>query len=171
MKKNTISVFVLIFLISTNANAQMIFNKVFGKKASYSIEVPKQYYLKEAIGANVDIKYIDSYGASVITVVKKLPSDIRESDIYHMNDQSDYEFIDEMEAMGMQNISLIKRGLIYFNGVKSYYAYYRDLDLYYHSITQFKKGKNFNLTYTCAYQQKDSYMPYIFRVVNSINWK
>jgi hypothetical protein len=88
-----------------------------------------------------------------------------------MNEISDDEFIDIMESMGSQNITLIKRGFIYINGVKSFYAYYRDLDLYYHSITQFKNRKNFNLTYTCAYQDKDSYMPYIFRVVNSIKWK
>jgi hypothetical protein len=171
MKLKAIAVCGLFFLIGINANAQMLFNKVFGKKATYSIEVPKQYYSKEAIGANVDIKYIDKYGASVITVVKTLPQELGENDINQMNEISDYEFIDIMEAMGSQNISLIKRGFIYINGVKSHYAYYRDVDLYYHSITQFKKGKNFNLTYTCAYQEKESYMPYIFRVVNSIKWK
>ena len=171
MKLKTIAVFALIFLVNFNAKSQMIFKKVFGKKATYSIEVPKQYSIKEAIGANVDIKYVDSYGASVITVVKKLPQGASEKDINQMNQISDFEFIDIMESMGSQNISLIKRGFIYINGVNSFYAYYRDLDLYYHSITQFKKGKNFNLTYTCAYQQKDSYMPYIFRVVNSIKWK
>ena len=171
MKLKTIALFGLIYLMNFNAKSQMLFNKVFGKKAAYSIEVPKQYYTKEAIGANVDIKYINSVGASIITVVKTLPSDIRESDINHMNDQSDYEFIDEMEAMGMQNISVIKRGFIYLNGIKSHYAYYRDNNLYFHSITQFKSHKILNLTYTCEYQNKDSYMPYIFRVVNSIKWE
>jgi hypothetical protein len=170
MKFNILAVFTLFFLMNFNAKSQMLFNKVFGRKATYSIEVPKQYSIREAIGANVDIKYVDKYGASVITVVRNLPQGASEKDINQMNEISDYEFIDIMESMGSQNITLIKRGLIYINGVKSFYAYYRDHNLYYHSITQFKKRKNFNLTYTCAYEDKDSYMPYIFRVVNSIKW-
>lgn len=163
--------FVLIFLFALNNNAQSRFAKINGTKANYSIEVPDNYYLKSAIGVNVDIKYVDSYGASIITVIKNLPPDASERDIDHMNDLTDYEFIDQMESMGMQHLTLIKRGFIYLNGIKSHYAYYHDGDLYYHSITQFKKRKILNLTYTCEYIRKDSYMPFVFRVVNSIRWK
>ena len=169
MRQYVLIILSLIYYL--NSSAQISFLKISGKKANYSIEVPGDYYIKSAIGANVDIKYINSDGASIITVVKNLASDVRESDINHMNDPSDFEFVEEMEAMGLQNISVIKRGFLYINGNKSHYAYYRDNYLYYHSITQLKNRKILNLTYTCEYRSRDLYMAYIFRVVNSIRWK
>ena len=171
MRMRILFFLIVAFLCNIGSRAQIPFNRVIGKKANYSLDVPGNYFSKSAIGANVDIKYINSEGASIITVVKSLPSDVRESDIKHMNDPSEYEFVEEMESMGLQNISLIKRGFLVVNGVKSHFAYYRDNDLYYHSITQFKNRKILNLTYTCEYRSRDLYMPYIFRVVNSLRWK
>lgn len=170
MKLKIVYTFLTFTLLYLTTIAQVPFDKVYGNKGTYFIEVPKRYFPMSAVGANVDIKYSNDEGASIITVVKNLPSNVRESDINHMNDVSNYEFIEQMESMGMQNISVIKRGFIYINGVKSHYAYYRDDLLYYHSITQFKKRKILNLLYTCEYHKKDLYMSYIFRVMNSIHW-
>ena len=60
------------------------------------------------------------------------------------------------------------QGYIYINGRKSFFVYYKDYNLYYHTITQFRRGKLINLTYACENSRRDSYMPYIFRVVNSL---
>ncbi|MCW3108270.1 MAG: hypothetical protein JWQ09_2776 [Segetibacter sp.] len=155
-------------LLTACLYAQVSFKTVYGKKANYSITIPSNYIVKEAIGANVDMKYVNSEGASIVTVVKTLPAEIKESDIEQMNLQTNQEFKDGLEATGLQNVTVIKRGLMDINGVRTSYAYYRDSELYYHSIMQFRKGKLINLTYTCENAKRETYMPYVFRVVNSL---
>jgi len=170
--KIKIAIFSFFLLLNfLDSNGQTSFLKVLSTKAPYSIEIPEGYFEKKRIGVNVDMKYVDSRGASIVTVVKNLPPDIKESDISHLNSASDYEFSEEMAAMGLFNVVVIKKGFIIINGVKSSYVYYRDNELYYHSITQFKRRKILNLTYTCEYENRDLYMPYVFVVVNSIKWK
>lgn len=168
MKK--ILTFILLFLLVSNSSlySQVIFRLIQGSKANYSISIPNNYYLKESIGANVDLKYVNSEGASIITVIRNLPEGVIESDINQMSVPSDQEIINIHESNGLENISIIKRGFIIINGVRSYITYYRSTDLYYHSITQFRKGKIILLTYTCEFSKKDLYMPYIYRVVNSL---
>lgn len=167
MKKAIATASILLTFIIT-AVGQVSFKTVYGKKATYSISIPTSYVTKEAIGANVDMKYVNSEGASIVTVVKLLPTGVTESDIDQMNTPTNQEFKDQLEATGLQNITVIKRGFIDINGVRSYYAYYRNTELYFHSIMQFRKGKLINLTYTCENEKRDMYMPYIFRVVNSL---
>lgn len=167
MKFTTLTI-ALISLFNVQIFSQVTFKTVQGSKANYSISIPSNYYVKDAIGANVDIKYANSEGASIVTVVRTLPSGVKESDIDQMSIPSNQEFIDQLEGNGMQNITVIKRGFIEINGVRSYFAYYRDTELYYHTITQFRKGKLINLTYTCENAKRETYMPYIFRVVNSL---
>lgn len=166
--KKTILFFLFISLFNTLVFSQVSFKKVQGSKANYSLTIPPGYSPREAIGANVDIKYADAEGASIVTVVKSLPSGVKESDISQMAVLSDYEVVDQLESMGLQNITIIKRGFIEINGVRSYFSYYRDTDLYYHTITQFRKGKIINLTCTCDNNRRSSYMPYFFRIVNSL---
>lgn len=161
-------ILLLISFFNVTSFSQVKFKTIQGSKANYSITIPSNYYVKDAIGANVDIKYVNSEGASIVTVVRTLPSNVSESDIDQMNIPSNQEFIDQLEANGMQNINVIKRGFIEINGVRSYFAYYRDTELYYHTITQFRKGKLINLTYTCEDAKREIYMPYIFRVINSL---
>ena len=155
-------------LFVVQVHSQVTFKTIAGNKANYSISIPANYTSKTAIGANVDLKYVNSEGASIVTVVRTLPNGVKESDIDQMNIPSNQEFIDGLEANGLQNITVIKRGFIDINGVRSYFAYYRDTELYYHTITQFRKGKLINLTYTCENSKRENYMPYIFRVVNSL---
>jgi hypothetical protein len=161
----------LIFLVAVSfhgrAHTQITFSTVKGKKANYSLSIPPGYQSKESIGANVDIKYVDGEGASIITVVRTLSSNVTNQDIRQMAQLSDADFKDQLESNGMENITVVKRGITEINGVTTYYAYYRDDRLYFHTITQSRFGKIINLTYTCEYARKDQYMPYIFRVVNS----
>ena len=160
----------LIVFVSASSElyAQVSFKTVRGTKANYSISIPTNYVSKDAIGANVDMKYVNSEGASIVTVIRTLPSGVTESDLDQMNIPTNQEFKDQLEATGLQNITVIKRGFMDINGVRSYYAYYKDTELYFHSIMQFRKGKLINLTYTCENAKRETYMPYIFRVVNSL---
>jgi len=103
-----------------------------------------------------------------VTVVKKVPSSFSGFDISAMTNPSDYEVVQQLESNGMQNVTIIKRGMILINGIHTYYAYYQDLENYYHTINQIRKGKLINVTYTCNYSKKETYMPYIFRVINSL---
>jgi len=104
-------------LLASFVHSQASFKTVFGKKATYSISIPNNYVSKEAIGANVDMKYVNSEGASIVTVVKTLPAGVSESDIEQMNLQTNQEFKNNLEASGMQSITVIKRGLLEINGV------------------------------------------------------
>ena len=168
MKKNSIIILLFTLLTSSNLFCQITFKTVRGTKANYSISIPDNYFIKETIGGNVDIKYANLEGASIITVIRILPDGVTENDIQQMNTPTDQEFVNALESNGLQNVSVIKRGFLIINGINSYFAYYKDTELYYHTITQFRKSKLINLTYTCEYSKKSLYMPYIFRVVNSL---
>ena len=65
--------------------AQSTFVVKTGKKANYTLEIPKDFTAMEAIGANVDLKFVDKNGASINTVVKKLPAGVKESQIIEMS--------------------------------------------------------------------------------------
>lgn len=166
--KNFVIVVSTFIILTTGLHAQVSFKTVYGSKAKYSLSIPSNYVSKEAIGANVDMKYVNSEGASIVTVIRTLPSDVIESDIDQMDTPTNQQFKDQLEANGLQSITVIKRGFLIINGVRSYYAYYRDAELYYHTITQFRKGRLINMTYTCENTKRETYMPYIFRVVNSL---
>lgn len=167
MKRIFIPLF--IFLVSsTSLFAQVSFEIVQGTKANYSLSIPLNYVSKEAIGANIDLKYVNSEGASIVTTVRKLPVGVSDEQIVEMGSLADEDVINQLEANGMENVTLIKRGFLTINNVKSYFMYFTDETLYHHSINQFKRGKIINLTITCEYSKKASYMPYIFRVTNSL---
>lgn len=151
-----------------NSFAQKTFQTIRGNKANYTIEVPSDYIAKEKIGANIDLKYVNAEGASIVTTVRTLPNGVTDDQISEMGKLSDEEVVNQIEANGMENVTLIKRGFLTINNVNSYFMYFSDGTLYYHSINQFKKGKIINLTITCEYSKKASYMPYIFRVTNSL---
>lgn len=168
MKRNNIIILLLALLSSSDLYAQLTFKTVKGTKANYSISIPSDYTLAKIIGGNIDIKYSNSEGASINTVVKNLPSEVSDNDIEQMNIQSDAEFVNQLESNGLENVTVIKRGMKIVNGINSCFAYYKDAELYYHTIMQFRKGKLILLTFTCEYSKKGLYMPIIFRVVNSL---
>jgi hypothetical protein len=163
-------IFAFILLLSFISHGQITFIDIYSKKASYKISIPPNYTIKEAIGLNVDLKFVNEQGFSIVSVVKNGPPGIKSSDINFMNDASDYEIKENLEASGARNIKILNKGVIDVNNHPSAFTYYTDGELYYHSITQFRKGKILNLTYTCTLQQRDITMPYIFRVINSLKW-
>lgn len=169
MKKFFISTLICL-LILQNVIAQVAFKTVYGVKAKYSISVPSEYYSKASIGSNVDLKFTNSDGASIVTVITNAPPGTSESDLQQMANAPDRDLIRQLEVTGLENISIINKGPRQINGVNSYYAYYRSRVLYHHVITQLVKGMIFSLAYTCEYRLKDSYLPYINRVSNSLAW-
>jgi len=169
MKKSVFLFFICLLIIKT-VLAQVSFKTVNGLKANYSLSIPSEYFPKASIGSNVDLKYTNSDGASIVTVVTMAPTGTSEKDLQQMANASNQELIRQLEATGLENILIINKGLRQINGVTSYYGYYRSTILYHHVITQLVKGKIISLTYTCEYRLKDSYMPYINRVSNSLTW-
>lgn len=165
-----LKVLLLVFISSKASIGQISFNDVYGKKEKYKISIPKDYYKKEAVGANVDLNFINIRGFSIVSVVKDGPSGLRPSDIEYIASASDYDVKKGLEATGLSNIKILNKGLIEINGYPSGFIYYTDGDLYFHAITQFRKGKVINLTFTCTLSERNSNMAYIYRVINSLKW-
>jgi len=67
MKSTLIALLFLLFVIQVHS--QITFKTIAGSKANYSISIPSNYTSKTAIGANVDLKYVNSEGVSIVTVV------------------------------------------------------------------------------------------------------
>lgn len=166
--KFVIFYFFNVILFQEVGSAQIPFQTVSGIKGNYTLDIPPNYSPKISFGANIDLKFVNPEGASIITVVKKLPDGLSENSIDAFNDISDQQLIDQFESYGSENISIINRGFIKINNVNSYFIYYTDGVLYHHSIFQWKNGINLNFTYTCEYKKKALFMPYIFRVTNSL---
>jgi hypothetical protein len=150
------------------AYSQVTYKTIQGLKAKYSVEIPSNYSPKEATGSNVDLKYVNAEGASFNVVVASA-GNANENDIEKMLKPSDSEWKDMLESRGMENVKIIKRGIIPINGRKSYFVYYRNSELYFHSIMQIRSGKYITLSFTCLYEKKDLYFASINRVVNSLN--
>lgn len=168
--KFTIQIAFYVLFMQSISFGQNTFNDTYGKKANYKISIPQNFIVKDAIGINVDLKYVNEQGFSIVTVVKNGPPGLKSSDINFMKDASNYEIKEGLEANGLRNITILKKGLIDINDYPSGFAYYTDGELYYHSITQFRKGKVLNLTYTCSLKERDENMAYVFRVINSLKW-
>ena len=171
-KKLTIALKILLLISVTSyvSFGQITFNEVYGKKEKYKISIPKDYSRKEAVGANVDLNFVNNQGFSIVSVVKTGPAGLKSSDIEFMANASDYDVKKGLEATGLSNITILNKGLIEINDYPSGFIYYTDGDLYFHAITQFRKGKVINLTFTCSLNQRSSNMAYIYRVINSLKW-
>lgn len=163
--------FLLFSFISFSLFSQIKFSTVQGKKDNYFITIPQNFYEKESIGENIDLKFSDKFFNSIITVVKRGPSGLKSTDVKIFKDQSDYEIIKGIEASGLSNLTLINRGFTYINDYPTYFIYYTNGEMYFHSIVQFHKGNIINFSYNCSLSEKDIHLPYIFRVINSLKWK
>lgn len=159
----------LLLLIFGSTYAQVPYTTVQGKKTKYSIDVPSNYTSKQATGSNVDLKYVNSEGTSIVVVVAPVPNgSASENDIEQMMSISDEKWKDMLESRGMENVTIIKRGIIKINGVKSNFCYYKDSELYFHTIMQIRDNKFVTLTITCLYNKKGLNLAMINRVVNSL---
>lgn len=164
----------LFLLIGIVSMGQVSYSAERGKKANYTIEIPSTFVAKPVIGANVDLKFGNAVGASIVTVVRQLPVGMPDNFIKQLPNQTEYQAKEQMEASGLEDVTIIKRGIVVINGVESFYNYYTTkvdgVTLYYHSISQCVNRKMIVLTLTCEYSEKYSYMAYFNRVVNSLKY-
>jgi len=167
MNKYLIILVVIIFNKS-NSFAQETFDKVNGIKGNYSLFIPSSYSKKETIGTNVDLKYINLEGASIITIVKKISNANTRNDIYQMKNISNEEFVNELSFGGTEEVEILKRNFTLINNVNSFILDYKDSELYTHSIMQYRNGKSILLIYSCPVNKKSTYLPYIYKVSNSL---
>jgi hypothetical protein len=150
--------------------SQVSFFTVSGVKAKYRIDIPKGYSSAKKIGKNVDLKYENQDGAAIVTVVRVLESDIGDRLIDLINQQSNEQLKNQIEATGLLDITILKKGIISINNRKSFFTYYKDEDFYFHSISQINGKILINITYTCPLSKRHLYMPYVNRVMNSLLW-
>lgn len=161
--------------ITLNGWSQVKFKIVYGNKANYQIEIPTTFKSDEnKIGPNVDLKFGDLMGISLVTVVKKLPNGVRDEQLKEMAEITDEQFVYLTEADGFENVKLISRHFKSINAITSYVIQYTawsiDETIYFYNVNQFYKGKMFAMTFTCSYSKKYNLLPYINRIVNSLKY-
>ena len=166
--KKIYSVILLLIIFSSSLYSQLTYKTIRGSKANYSISIPTNYNIEENTNDNVDINYSNSEGSSINIVVIKLPSSVSEKDVTQLLKTTNQEFINKLNAGGIENVTIIKRGVIFINGIKSVLNYYKDDHLYYYTVMQFRKGNAILLTYTCVYNKIELYLPVIKKVANSL---
>jgi hypothetical protein len=143
-----------------------------GKKANYKIEIPVNFIANDAIGKNIDLKYINiNDGSSIITLIELLPDYINEEDIPELNKVSEHEIKNSLESAGLLNIKILKKGMIYINGKNSFYKISTcNNETYTYTITQFKNRKDVSLTFTCGVDRVSYYLPILYRVIHSLEY-
>lgn len=159
---------ILAFALCFNTYAQHSYIIANGIKANYSISIPTNYYKKETIGTNVDLKFINSEGASIITIIKSIPKTNSKNNINQMKNISNEDFINELSFGGTETVEIIKRGFSIINGINSFILDYKDSEIYTHSVMQYRNNKSILLIYTCPISKKSSYLPFIYKVSNSL---
>jgi hypothetical protein len=162
-----------LIIVSLTCLAQEKFLLKSGTKATYTIQIPESFKTyTTTIGANIDLIFGDITGASIITVVRNISSDYTGDLLDEMASATIEELKNELEANGVENVNILKKGLTNINGRKTFYQYYtanaNGESQYYHSIVQVIKNKLIALTQSCVNSKKSNYMPYFFRTLNSL---
>ena len=121
MKKTILSLLIISIGVSTNSLADSKFCTVLGLRASYSLEIPCDYKLQNSIGKNVDLRYADLQGASVVMVVKQLATNTPDNQIRQFENISIKELRYSIEANGVENVKISKTGFLTINGRLSYF--------------------------------------------------
>lgn len=163
-------VFFYFSLFTFNLNGQVSFKKINGIKANYSITIPENYSSKATIGLNVDFKYVNSDGASIVSLIKKIDKNLGDYELNELVEIDEIEFKNQLESTGLENLKINKRGFIEIDQRKTFYTIYNDGVTYFYSIIQFRSGTLVNITYSCLFQKRFEYLPVINRVLNSLKF-
>lgn len=157
-------------LFSTFINSFELYHK--SPKYSYSIEIPKGYSQEEIVGKNVDLKYVNNKGYSIVLVVKKLPKNEKGS-IDDMMSLSDDFWINMMPYSDMK---IIKKGNVFVDNTKGFFMSYTAKEvidkepLYYNNYVFIKNGVIYTLTTTCKPEDIYDMRSVFFRVSNSLKF-
>ena len=141
-------------------------------KYNYKVEIPKGFKIKQATGANVDLKVGDKAGNSIIIVVKKIPNAYKNQTIYQVLGNLDSFANDWIE--GSKEIfntpKLIKYGKTKINNYDAFWLdYTTDNDRYYYKNYSIKKGDLvFAITLFSTKEDWNYYSPIWFRFKEQI---
>lgn len=157
-------------LFSNYINSLELYHK--SPKYSYSIEIPKGYSQEKIVGKNVDLKYVNDKGYSIVLVVKKLPQNEKAS-IDDMLSLSDDFWI---KMSPYSDMKIIKKGIVFVDNTKGFFMSYtakEEIDkdpLYYNNYMFIKNGVIYTLTTTCKQEDIYDMRSVFFRVSNSLKF-
>lgn len=120
-------------LFYTFVNSFELFYK--SPKYSYSIEIPKGFISKDYIGKNVDFKYFDAKGNSIVIVVKRL---LPKEEGLNIDDLLEIPNSDWEANLQMTNLVVKKKGIVYLDNQKGMFLHYTAKD----------DTKNYTIYYT-----------------------
>ncbi|MDC9723476.1 MAG: hypothetical protein PSN34_12000 [Urechidicola sp.] len=157
-------------LFSNYINSFELYHK--SPKYSYSIEIPKGYSQQEIVGKNVDLKYVNDKGYSIILVVKKLPQDAKGSidDMFTVSNDS------WIKMSPFSEMKIIKKGSLFVDNTKGFFISYTAKEvidkepLYYNNYMFIKNGVIYTLTTTCKQEDIYDMRSVFFRVSNSLKF-
>ena len=140
----------------------------------YTIEVPKGFVKKEAVGANVDFKAVEGNN-SVVIVVKNLPSEYYSATIWDLTGNLE-TFASEWEQGAnefMDNPQVIKFGKTSIDQIDAFWMDYKtDRPPLYSKAYQTKRGnKLYVLTFTCSESEINHYNTLWFRFVDQFSFR
>lgn len=157
-------------LFSAFINSFELYHK--SPKYSYSIEIPKGYGQEEIVGKNVDLKYVNDKGYSIVLVVKKLPQNEKAS-IDDMLSLSDDFWI---KMSPYSEMKIIKKGTVFVDNTKGFFMSYTAKEvidkqpLYYSNYMFIKNGVIYTLTANCKKDDIYNMRSVFFRVSNSLKF-
>lgn len=157
-------------LFSTFINSFELYHK--SPKYSYSIEIPKGYSQEEITGKNVDLKYVNDKGYSIVLVVKKIP----ENEKFSIDDMLEVSDDFWIKILPYSEIKIIKKGTVFVDNTKGLFISYTAKEfidkepLYYSNYMFLKNGVIYTLTATCKQDDIYNMRSVFFRVSNSIKF-
>ena len=157
-------------MFSTFINSFELYHK--SPKYSYTIEIPKGYSQEEIVGKNVDLKYVNDKGYSIVLVVKALPENETAS-IDDMLSLSDDFWINMSPYSEMK---IIKKGTVYVDNTKGFFMSYTAKEvidkepLYYSNYMFIKNGVIYTLTANCNPNDIYDMRSVFFRLSNSLKF-
>ncbi len=156
-------------------NAQLLLSQNFNSsKYGYKIEIQKNYTLKEATGNNIDFKAVNLAGNSIIIVVKKLSSELKNYTVFDMysTPKEDYE---KSLSEYMPNPKFIKSGLSKLDNKDTYWYHYtsnqaNERKMYHINYCACFNGYLYVITCSCLEKDLDLNMPNFIRAIQSFQF-
>ncbi len=158
-------------LFNAFSNSFELFHR--SPKYLYSIEIPKGFSQMEIIGKNVDLKYGDEKGNSIIVIVKKL---LPQEQAMTANDLLNIPNSYWETNLQLPNVKIKKKGKVsvdYQDGMFLHYTSKHDSEsytLYYTNYLFIFNGYQYCLTATCEDTDLAKMQPIFFRALQSFTF-
>ncbi len=157
-------------LFSKYINSFELYHK--SQKYGYSIQIPEGYNRQKIIGANVDLKYVNKHGGSVIMVVKKAPNAKAPTieDLLLLPDSF------WLKRFPYPEMKIIKKGKVFVDNTNGFFFTYiakgsdQKIFYFYHNYIFLKNGYIYTLTTSCQKSQVSDMRPLFFKVSHSLKF-